>query len=91
MRSSGRHPKTASTASLAKMTRRFASPTTACGIASRIEASRASSSWSLRLRSFWAVMSMELPRMALRPLYWTGVTVSRIQRTEPSRVRMRYS
>ena len=73
------------------MTPRFASPSTAWGMASRMDASRASSSWSLRLCSFWAVMSMELPRMARLPLYWMGVTVSMTQRICPDLVMIRYS
>ena len=60
-------PKTVWTPSLAKMIRRFFKPITAWGMASRMDASRASSLASLFRELICPVMSMELPRTARLP------------------------
>jgi len=84
MTSSRLQPKTFSTPSLAKMIFRFLSPKTAWGIASRIDASRASSRERRSRASTCPVMSIDWPSTARPDPNSMGVTDSRIQWTRPS-------
>ncbi|OPY10327.1 MAG: hypothetical protein A4E67_00589 [Syntrophaceae bacterium PtaB.Bin038] len=84
MTSVGFQPKTFSTPSLTKMIRRFLSPTTAWGMDSRIEASRASSRARRSRASTCFVMSIDCPSTARPAPNSMEVTDSRIQWTRPS-------